>query len=423
LILGLLALTLWNLARNTASGICGAWYFLILAPTSSILPISDLAAERRMYLPLAGVLTLLVCLAYRALARVWSRRTAAFALSGAVLALAVLLGVATVRRNLLYADELTMWRDVLSQAPNNPRALSFVGKDELAQGHLDAAEALFRHAVATNPASAVIHCRLGELLLVRKQNAQAEAEFREALHGLPNYELAWKGLSDALLAQGRAAEALSALEQGTLAAPDSHDLNVDFAQKSFNAGHFEDAVRAYSTAVRLSPKSSDLHNSLGSALASAGHFPEALREFDAALQYAPNHPLALYNRGNVSELMGNRRDAAADYRAAAAADPQAPAPLNALAWLAVTFPGEKLGTPAEALALAERACALTQFKTPIMLDTLAATCAANGDFAKAASVEVDALKLLPPEHPLARDIAKHLELFKTGKPLVPVQKP
>ena len=55
-IAALLAATLWALRRAPALGFLGAWFFLILAPTSSFVPIvTEVAAERRMYLPLAAV--------------------------------------------------------------------------------------------------------------------------------------------------------------------------------------------------------------------------------------------------------------------------------------------------------------------------------------------------------------------------------
>ena len=55
----LVAGTLWGLARQSWLGLAGAWFFLILAPTSSLVPIvSEIAAERRMYLPLVAVVAI-----------------------------------------------------------------------------------------------------------------------------------------------------------------------------------------------------------------------------------------------------------------------------------------------------------------------------------------------------------------------------
>ena len=63
-VLALLAATLWALRRVPAAGFLGAWFFLILAPTSSFMPIMDPRDEHRMYLPLAAVVAAAVFCAY-----------------------------------------------------------------------------------------------------------------------------------------------------------------------------------------------------------------------------------------------------------------------------------------------------------------------------------------------------------------------
>lgn len=60
LIVGLLLGTVWALWRRPALGFLGLCWFAILAPTSSVIPIADLAFEHRMYLPLAPLVTLFV---------------------------------------------------------------------------------------------------------------------------------------------------------------------------------------------------------------------------------------------------------------------------------------------------------------------------------------------------------------------------
>src|SRR3989442_14975373 len=71
LILALLAATVVALVRWPAAGFLGAMFFLTLAPTSSVVPIlSEVGAERRMYLPLAAIVVLAVVLAARAVDRI-----------------------------------------------------------------------------------------------------------------------------------------------------------------------------------------------------------------------------------------------------------------------------------------------------------------------------------------------------------------
>src|SRR5262245_34843450 len=66
-ILALIGGTVLTVRRWPLITFWGAWFFLILAPTSSILPIGDLAFEHRMYLPLAAVVVLLVVGAHNAM--------------------------------------------------------------------------------------------------------------------------------------------------------------------------------------------------------------------------------------------------------------------------------------------------------------------------------------------------------------------
>jgi len=63
----LLSATLVVFLRHPRIGFLGVWVFLTLAPTSSLLPIpTEVGAERRMYLPLMGLVTLAVIGAVRA---------------------------------------------------------------------------------------------------------------------------------------------------------------------------------------------------------------------------------------------------------------------------------------------------------------------------------------------------------------------
>ena len=60
LLVVLLGLSLWGYVRRNALGFAGLWVFVVLAPSSSIIPVADYAFDHRMYLPLAGVVTVAV---------------------------------------------------------------------------------------------------------------------------------------------------------------------------------------------------------------------------------------------------------------------------------------------------------------------------------------------------------------------------
>jgi hypothetical protein len=103
----------WVWRRRSALGFLAAWFFIILAPTSSFIPIADLAVEHRMYLPLAAV----VVLGVMGIHALIGRRTVAV-----VVVLAIALGFLTVQRNQDYRGNTAIWLDTVNKRPNNPRA-------------------------------------------------------------------------------------------------------------------------------------------------------------------------------------------------------------------------------------------------------------------------------------------------------------
>lgn len=135
-------------------GFLGAWFFLILGPSSSFLPIaSEVAAEHRMYLPLAAVVACVVTGAYllgrRAFGeRALPRRLTACALTGAVV---LTLSVLIARRNLDYRTKVSIWEDTIEKRPDNHRAHNNLGVAYWESDQLDRAIGLYDKALELNP--------------------------------------------------------------------------------------------------------------------------------------------------------------------------------------------------------------------------------------------------------------------------------
>ncbi len=118
-VLLLLLAAAWRYRLRFPLAAYGFLIFLVfLAPTSSVLPIKDLAAERRMYLPLFGLL--LCCL--QVASRVRERSTLAWG-TAAVL---FMLGTATYERSKLWADPVRFWEEIVSESPGKERAYTYL---------------------------------------------------------------------------------------------------------------------------------------------------------------------------------------------------------------------------------------------------------------------------------------------------------
>jgi tetratricopeptide (TPR) repeat protein len=252
---GLLLLTAWAWWRRPALGFVGVWFFLILAPTSSFVPLEDLVFEHRMYLPLAAVIVLPVVACIALLDPLpqrgrWLQRGAgAFALG-----LVAVLAAVTAQRNLDYRSPLSIWRDTVAKAPNNPRA----------------------------------HRGLGLALEGRGRSEQAMAHYREALRIRPNYVEAHNNLGLALSAHGRIEEAMDHFQEALRIDPGSVQAHNNLGIALDRRGRFEEAIAHYAEALRIDPSSPDVHNNLGIALARSGRREEAIAQFREALRSNPD---------------------------------------------------------------------------------------------------------------------------------------
>lgn len=122
-------------------GFLAAWFFLILAPTSSVMPIIDVAFEHRMYLSLAAVAVGVVLLGDLAL-QSWPAARGRWRLVGGagVLVAAALLGRQALERHPVYRGSASLQRDRTgATAGFSARTKTFEVTDQIGDGEFDAA--------------------------------------------------------------------------------------------------------------------------------------------------------------------------------------------------------------------------------------------------------------------------------------------
>ena len=288
----LLAATIIALVRNPSLGFLGAWFFLTLAPTSSILPIStEVGAERRMYLPLMAIVTAVVVVVRRFVgARVRGSRPAhprtgapanlAFAV------LAVLLSLGTVQRNREYLSGLTLWQSVLDRWPPHARAHRNLAAELKLANRPDEEIVHLRAAVKDLPG---IRNVLGLELLALGRNAEAADELRTYVRDYPRDADAWANLGNAFSALGRNDEALQAFQRAIAIDPNNGLSQRNLALQFLQQNDFDNAVSHAREAARLTPNDPAAHNLLGLALIGQQKIDEAIAEFRASLALQPGN--------------------------------------------------------------------------------------------------------------------------------------
>ncbi len=317
---GLAAATLWALRRQPAAGFLGAWFFLILAPTSSFIPVLDPAFEHRMYLPLAAVIAGIVLGADHLLPRL-SANPRARLLAGAALAAAAALGfgAATARRNHDYRTVLSIWEDTVRKRPLNSRAHSNHGAALHLQGRLEEAIAEYREALRLEPDYADGHNTLGYVLEAQGRREEAKAAFEEALRLLPRHERAKKGLALVLRnqglifqAEGKGEEALERYRRAVELNPEDAGTHNNVGTLLFQKQRWQEAEEWFRRAIRLDPRHAEAHNNLGAALEMQGRVEEAIPHYRRALELKPDYASAHVNlERSLSVLEGGRGQAAA----------------------------------------------------------------------------------------------------------------
>jgi len=309
LLLALLLATVWALRRRPPLGFVAAAFFLVLAPTSSIIPIADPAFEHRMYLPLAAVVVLIVLAGDAWLQRFEPRAGGGSGPSHLVRtlalgALALVLGSLTARRNLDYKDPLTIWSDVVSKRPQNQRAQFNLGYALELLGRYDESLEHYREAVRIAPDYPDAQVNLG-LALVRKGEVEEGIEhYRSALALKKDWPVVHYDLGIAWKRLGKFEEALASQTESLRLQPDSADAHNEIGSVLFSLKRQEEASGHFREAIRLRPGFAEAHYNLGLMLYQLGRKDEASKSFREAIRLRPDYPEACNNLGAILHQSG-----------------------------------------------------------------------------------------------------------------------
>ncbi|MBI5196788.1 MAG: tetratricopeptide repeat protein [Nitrospirae bacterium] len=226
-------------SRITAFGI--SWFFITLSVESSIIPITDVIFEHRVYLPSIGLIIAFVSAVFYAFSRITHHACLPDrqALRITVLLLAAILivfSIAAYQRNAVWQDRIRFWEDVAGKSPNKART----------------------------------HNNLGLAYVDKGLYEEAIKKYQIAVKLKPDYAEAYDNL-------GMAYE-----EQGL----------------------YEEAIKEYQTAVKINPLFDLAHNDLGVVYGKLGLYEEAIKEYQIAVKINPDNALAYDNLQLIYKKLG-----------------------------------------------------------------------------------------------------------------------
>jgi len=297
-----MAVALW---RWPVIGFASAWFFLILAPTSSVVPlVLQPMAEHRLYLSLAAVVVMVVLGLYALL----GRRSLVICV-----ALSIVLGVLTIRRNEDYRSDLAIWSDNVAKCPDNPWAHLNEGKALLVMGRLTEAKDQLEIALRLKPDLAQIYNNLGVISDQSGRIDEAINDYIQALRFASNLVDTHYNLAVDLHRMGRLAEAIDQYGEVVKANPDDFMAQCGLGTALAEQGHLAEALARFKEIVRIFPESAEAHYNLGTAFIQLGRFTEALNEYKVAIQINPEYAEAHYNLGNTLVQLGRLPEAIGQY--------------------------------------------------------------------------------------------------------------
>ncbi|MCY3004327.1 MAG: tetratricopeptide repeat protein, partial [Planctomycetota bacterium] len=222
-VLTLLAATAYGLLRRNGLAFLGAVWFVILAPTSSFLPIvTELVVKHRAYLPSAAVHLALVL----AVATLLERLPSAARVAAAAIALGVVgtFAALTHARNEVYKSELGLWADTVAKVPHNARAQACYGNDLRVAGRVDEAGERYKEAARLDPENPDWAANWGTWLLDRGRYDEAIVHLRLVRDEDPDNDHALYMLAVAHAQRGEHAESIAHLERAIALNPENRAL-------------------------------------------------------------------------------------------------------------------------------------------------------------------------------------------------------
>ncbi len=220
----LIALAVYLINKQRLISFCIFFFFIVLAPSSSVIPLWDFMVEYRLYLPLLSY-GLIVAMGfgylYQFLTRHSSKKMAFGIASGASVLLISFYSILTIERNHTFKDDVTLWADAAKKSPHKMRVhhnlgrayfetgwidkaieegeialrlsanldrkenvkfvLNLLGGAYFVKGETDAALRVLQRAVEVDPKFATSHYNLSCILATKKEKEKALESLKKAI--------------------------------------------------------------------------------------------------------------------------------------------------------------------------------------------------------------------------------------------------
>jgi Flp pilus assembly protein TadD len=247
------------------------WFFITLSVESSIIPLGELIAEYRLYLPSIGMIVAFVSLAVFVAERFPQSKMLNKTVISVFFALALsAFLIATYVRNKVWKDEITLWENTVKNSPALVRPHQNLGMYYIMRGRLEDARNELVTALKLDPNNFQLHNNLGMLFKKLGDYDSAIREFKTVIAIMPSDPMVHYNLGNVYLEQGRLQEAIQEYKTNLKDVPDYDDAHNNLGIAYERSGQLREAIKEFTTAIALNPRNANAKNNLANCMRKIG---------------------------------------------------------------------------------------------------------------------------------------------------------
>ncbi|MBP9854059.1 MAG: tetratricopeptide repeat protein [Candidatus Omnitrophica bacterium] len=293
------------------------WFFITLSVESTIIVIKHVIFEHRMYLPSFGFF--LFC----AVALVEIFRSAKKCCV-AVCVIGLTFSYLTLKRNVVWSDEMLMWGDVIQKSPRESRGYMNMGLVYFDRADWNMALKYLDQAIACNPKNHAAYSNRGMVQMALGYPEKALADYNQALMINGRYVEAYINRGNYYSFLNDYKKAIADYNEALRTSPSSVQALLNRGNKYFKLKEFDAAIKDYSRSIELSPSFVQGYAHRADVYTYIKKFDLALADYNRAIKLDDKDAETVYRRGNLYVKKGDLQSALNDYNKALEINPEHP---------------------------------------------------------------------------------------------------
>lgn len=291
------------------------WILITLSPTSSFVPLLDVEAEHRTYLPLVGfsialssILIRLKCFIAESIklknSYIFNAKYLSKLTMVCIILIPTLFFIGVRERNKVWLNEVSLWTDAKQKAPFLPRPYNNLGEAYDKLGNYDRAIIEFNAALNLNPNYFFALSNLGNVYGKKKDYGKAIVYTEKALQVKSDYAPGHYNLAKALHLTGNPKQAIISYRSAIKYSPYFEEAFFNLAFLELELKQFSEAIINFNSFINMKPKNPRAHFGLGVAYSMAGKQKQAKGHYEKAIFYDPEFLSPYINLANLNMAEG-----------------------------------------------------------------------------------------------------------------------